>query len=691
VEPVGLLKMDFLGLKTLTVEKDCVELLGARNPRVPEELWDENGMLDPDKIPDDDKETYELFGRGETTGLFQFESDGMKKHLRSLQPERLTDLVAMNALYRPGPMAYIPDFIERKQGRKEVSYDHPEMEPRLKDTYGITVYQEQVMLLSRDLAGFTRGQSDQLRKAMGKKLMNVMAELKELFVKGCLENPKFRIGEWADEKNARNLIEKIWKDWEAFASYAFNKSHSVCYAWIAYQTGYLKAHYPAEFMCAQISSEIGNFDKLPGFVAEAQEMGLELKLPDVNESGAKFVPTSNFKGIRYGLSGIKGVGAAGEIIEAERKKGGPYSGFLDFCVRLAGTAACNKRVLENLTRTGAFSSFEPNRAKLFYNIEYALKKAQQVAKERASAQTSFFDLMAGGEEKLSDAELADSAPFTPTEDLKNERDFLGVYVSGHPIQACRRLISQASTFRSATMASTEEVDEMLKSAPVDSWKKKSNPHLKDERGLKHLDVRMVGILTGCQIKMPRARPDGTPGQKWAILQLDDGTGVVDAFCFAKAWEKYGAKIENAVDRLVMLSGEISYRVSYGDDDRIEKKNPTVGALNFTVREAYLAEDALPMISKALRIRIGRDDPQLIETMRAVGEAAARSPGSLPTVVELKYADGKVVEIDMGESMRIAPTVAFLSELAKTVKQSDTSFSPEGKIYLEPPRPKPWES
>jgi DNA polymerase III alpha subunit len=232
---------------------------------------------------------------------------------------------------------------------------------------------------------------------------------------------------------------------------------------------------------------------------------------------------------------------------------------------------------------------------------------------------------------------------------------------------------------------------MLKSAPVDSWKKKSNPHLKDERGLKHLDVRMVGILTGCQIKMPRARPDGTPGQKWAILQLDDGTGVVDAFCFAKAWEKYGAKIENAVDRLVMLSGEISYRVSYGDDDRIEKKNPTVGALNFTVREAYLAEDALPMISKALRIRIGRDDPQLIETMRAVGEAAARNPGALPTVVELKYADGKVVEIDMGESMRIAPTVAFLSELAKTVKQSDTSFSPEGKIYLEPPRPKPWES
>ncbi len=218
VEPVGLLKMDFLGLKTLTVEKECVKLLGAKNPRVPEFLWDANGYLDPDKIPDDDRLTYELFGRGETTGLFQFESDGMKKHLMALQPERLTDLVAMNALYRPGPMAYIPDFIDRKQGRKVVAYDHPEMEPRLRDTYGITVYQEQVMLLSRDLAGFTRGQSDQLRKAMGKKLMDVMAELKEKFITGCLANEKFRIREWQDEEKARSLIEKIWRDWEAFAS-----------------------------------------------------------------------------------------------------------------------------------------------------------------------------------------------------------------------------------------------------------------------------------------------------------------------------------------------------------------------------------------------------------------------------------------------------------------------------------------
>ncbi|MBQ8125880.1 MAG: DNA polymerase III subunit alpha, partial [Kiritimatiellae bacterium] len=464
VEPVGLLKMDFLGLKTLSVEKECVKLLKECGSPVPPELLNADGELDTDRIPDDDKATYELFGRGETTGLFQFESDGMKKWLIALQPERLTDLVAMNALYRPGPMEYIPTFVDRKQGRQPVTYDHPLMESRLKDTYGVTVYQEQVMLLSRDLAGFTRGESDKLRKAMGKKLMDVMAELKEKFVTGCLANPGFRVDKWADEAEAKKLIEKIWKDWEAFASYAFNKSHAVCYAWVAYQTGYLKAHYPAEFMCAQISSEIGNFDKLPGFVAEAQEIGLELRLPDVNESGARFVPTPDRKGIRYGLGGIKGVGElAAEAIVAERKANGPFTGFMDFCLRMAGSNAVNKRVLENLTRTGAFSTLEPNRAKLFLNIEYALKKAQQKAKEKASAQTNFFDLMAGGEEKASDRELADAPPFVPAEELKFEREMLGVYVSGHPLQSCTQLISSASQVcvRSRQPGSREDAYEFL--------------------------------------------------------------------------------------------------------------------------------------------------------------------------------------------------------------------------------------
>ena len=688
VEPVGLLKMDFLGLKTLTVEKECVELLGANNPRVPEALRDAKGFLDPDKIPDDDKETYELFGRGETTGLFQFESDGMKKWLMALQPEKLTDLVAMNALYRPGPMDYIPTFVRRKQGEEEIVYDHPLMEKYLKDTYGVCVYQEQVMLLSRLMGGFTRGDSDVLRKAMGKKMLDVMEKLKVKFIDGCLKNPEFRIDKWQDEKTARELIDKIWDDWRAFASYAFNKSHAVCYAWVAYQTGFLKAHYPSEFMCAQISSEIGNFDKLPGFVAEAQEMGLELKLPDVNESGSRFVPTSDFKGIRYGLSGIKGVGAAGDAIVEERAKNGPYKGFLDFCIRLAGTSACNKRVLENLTRTGAFSSFETNRAKLYNNIEYALKKAQQRAKEKSSAQASFFDLMSGGEEKISDDELVTTPPFSPAEDLKNERDFLGVYISGHPLQSCRRVISEVATFRAATIANPEAVDELLKPLPVDKWKKKSNPNLKDERGLKHLDVRMVGILSACTVKVPKPRPDGSVGQKWAILQLSDGDEI-DAFCFAKSWEKYSA-IEGAVDKLVLLCGEVSRRVNYEKDDKIEKKKPELGDYNFTVREAYPLEDALPLLSKALRIRLRQDDPELEGKVSGLKSAIASHPGRLAVVIELHYPSGGVVEINLGDAFRVGIGIAFLSELAKIIPQSDTSFAPEEKIYLAPPERKPWE-
>ncbi|MCR5413761.1 MAG: DNA polymerase III subunit alpha [Kiritimatiellae bacterium] len=774
VEPVGLLKMDFLGLKTLTVEKECVMLLGKNNPRVPEALRGADGYLDPDRIPDDDKETYELFGRGETTGLFQFESDGMKKWLIALKPERLTDLVAMNALYRPGPMEYIPTFVKRKQGEEPVSYDHPLMESRLKDTYGVTVYQEQVMLLSRDLAGFTRGESDKLRKAMGKKLMDIMNELKAKFEKGCLENPEFRVGKWADEAEAKKLIEKIWTDWEAFASYAFNKSHAVCYAWVAYQTGYLKAHYPAEFMCAQISSEIGNFDKLPGFVAEAQAIDLDLMLPDVNESGSRFVPTHDAKGIRYGLGGIKGVGEmAAEAIVAEREKNGPYTGFLDFCMRLAGSNAVNKRVLENLTRSGAFSTLEPNRAKLYSNIEYALKKAQQKAREDASAQGNFFDLMSGGAEKYDDSDLADSPVFTPIEDLKSERDLLGVYVSGHPLQSCRRAISELSESctrtrqtgskedavayapfmldRIAKRQTSEETEgeegieadettgedseegekqarspaeDLLLGSKDDDWqlkglarnivrakgevswsdkqafdravnseksrlrrrfdKKELDPLL-----LKRVEVRAVAMLEGCSIKMPKPRPDGSVGEKWAILSLDDGSGRVDAFAYAKCWSAYGEAMEKSVDKLVLVCGEVACRTVYSKEDAF-KEHPTPGDVSLTLKEAYPLETALPAISKSLRLRLEYADPALREKVEAVRDAAEKNPGKLPVSAELRYPDGTVVEIDFGEGCRAAVNVGFLSVIAKYIPQGDMDFRPEHRMSLAPREPKPWE-
>ena len=796
VEPVGLLKMDFLGLKTLTVEKECVNLLGPNNPRVPEFLRGADGCLDPDKIPDDDKETYELFGRGETTGLFQFESDGMKKHLMALQPEKLTDLVAMNALYRPGPMAYIPDFIDRKQGRKPIVYDHNEMELRLKDTYGITVYQEQVMLLSRDLAGFTRGESDKLRKAMGKKLMDIMAELKEKFIKGCLANPKFMTGtaqvdgktlDLTKEDDAKVLIEKIWKDWEAFASYAFNKSHSVCYAWVAYQTGYLKAHYPAEFMCAQISSEIGNFDKLPGFVAEAQAINLELRLPDVNESGSRFVPTPDAKGIRYGLGGIKGVGElAAEAIVAERVKNGPYKGFMDFCMRLAGSNAVNKRVLENLTRTGAFSTLEPNRAKLFNNIEFALKKAQQKAKEEASVQANFFDLMAGGREEASDDELQDCPAFTPVEDLKNERDMLGVYVSGHPLQSCRKIISETSQAcirirqpgektdtlefvrfsldkiakkkpEAEEMPSGEELvqedvptaeaetsdgedDEPVEQAPVlspidellirgkdEDWllkglarnivkakgqvswadkaafdkavnsertklKKRFERKELDPLLLRRLEVRTLAILESCSVKLPKPRPDGSVGEKWAILGLDDGTGQADAMCYANPWKKFNVdgKIENSVDKLVLVCGEVAHRTNYDKED-VLKERPQVGDISFSVKEVYPLEDVLPLFSKGLRIRLRHSDPKIMEKVEAIRSTVQKSPGETSVTLDLVYDNGTIAQIGLGKNNKVSIDLAALSEIDKIIPQSDTTFSTEDQIYFAPREPKPWET
>jgi len=693
VEPVGLLKMDFLGLKTLTVEKECVAILGPNNPRVPKELLDEKGMLDVDKIPDDDQLTYKLFGRGETTGLFQFESDGMKKHLQALQPERLTDLVAMNALYRPGPMAYIPEFIDRKQGRKKVEYDHPEMENRLRDTYGITVYQEQVMLLSRDLAGFTGGQSDMLRKAMGKKLMDVMAQLKEKFVKGCLANPKFRIGKWKEESAAVELIEKIWKDWEAFASYAFNKSHSVCYAWIAFQTGYLKAHFPAEFMCAQISSEIGNFDKLPGFVAEAKDMGLKLELPDVNESGARFVPTADCKGIRYGLGGIKGVGElAANAIVKERDENGPYKGFLDFCMRLAGTPAVNKRVLENLSRTGAFSSFDSNRARFFSNIEYVIRKMQQRAKEKSSSQLDFFGAISGGKDDYSDSELMNVPPFAPAEDLRNERELLGVYVSGSPLDSVSKCVNSVATFKLHQLNDAARLDEMLSSdsVKIDEWKAVRHPNVKDKIALKHLDVRIVAMLTSCSVKMTKPQPNKQPA-KWAVLEVDDDTKSSSVMCFAKTWGKCSV-IEGKVGSLILLSGEVARRIDYGENDKTLKSSPIVGDYAFTVKEVYPLEEALEKLKLTLSISLEYDDQGLIEKVDEIKRIAVDSPGAIPVKIKLSYGGDNVVDIDLGSNFKVNPSMDFLSKLGKVTSQKALHFTlSNDKIYLDESPRKRWQS
>ena len=707
VEPVGLLKMDFLGLKTLSVEKECVELI--RKFRTKEERFPKDGFaedLNPDFIPDDDAETYKLFGRGETTGLFQFESDGMKKYLMELQPVCLSDLVAMNALYRPGPLAYIPNFIRRKwsleppekrgnHDTEPITYDHPLMEKYLKDTYGVTVYQEQVMLLSRLLGGFTRGMSDKLRKAMGKKQLAVMEELKVKFVDGCLANPEFRIDKWKDEKEARKLIDKIWDDWKAFASYAFNKSHAVCYAWVAYQTGYMKAHYPAEFMCAQISSEIGNFDKLPGFVAEADAMGLEVKPPDVNQAYSRFSPVKGEHAIIYGLAGVKGVGeAAADAIVAEREKNGPYKGLMDFCTRLFGAAVVNKRVLENLVKCGAFDSLAAatpgfHRARYFNNLEFVLKRAASRGKERASGQMDMFGMLAPGEDE-NDAELANCPAWPQAQCYKDERDLCGIYLTGHPLGAYEKVLNSLSTFKPS------EPPEIPMMAEIGA-----------ERPLR-VPVRLAGMLKGCMVRMGKPKPKREKGkdvkdafgnvvmlppEPWAILTLDDGGDTeMEALCFAKTYAKFkevnpeNGQEENwlpkVVDQPVLVCGELSHRT----DRDTREETPEI---QFIAREVYRLSDGLRRFSKALHVSMNYDDPDLLKKGAALKALAAQWPGKVKITIDLAWANGTRAEIDSGVP-GVELTAEFLTALNKLQKGEPYSLETVKDIFLEPPELKPWE-
>ncbi len=427
VEDVGLLKMDFLGLKTLSIIKDAVQNIKLSR----------NIEIDIDRIPLDDKATYELYSAGETTGLFQFESDGMKGHLRNLKPTRFEDLIAMNALYRPGPMEYIPSFIKRKHGNEAINYDVPMMRTYLEETYGITVYQEQVMLLSRLLANFTRGESDTLRKAMGKKLRDVMDKLKVKFVDGCKANPKF-VEEVNEKKgDIDKIIEKIWKDWEAFAEYAFNKSHSTCYSYVSYQTAYLKAHYPAEFMAAVLSRNLNDITKVTFFMEECRAMGLDVSGPDVNHSYRNFTVDANGV-VRFGLEGIKGLGgAAVENIIEERQKNGPFKSIFDFVQRVKLTAV-NKKSMESLAYSGAFDGFSNiNREQYFAEedgrafIEKLISFGNLFQTHTASNEMSLF----GGANMIhiETPNIPISPEWNSMHKLEKEKEHIGVYLSSHPL------------------------------------------------------------------------------------------------------------------------------------------------------------------------------------------------------------------------------------------------------------------
>lgn len=491
IEEIGLIKMDFLGLKTLSIIKEA--LSNIRKSKGIE--------LDIDTIPIDDALTYEVFSKGATVGTFQFESAGMQKHLQALQPTQFEDLIAMNALYRPGPMQYIPQFVNRKHGREKIEYPFPEMEKRLKDTYGITVYQEQVMLLSRDLAGFTRGQSDELRKAMGKKLVDKMQDLRVKFMAGC-------------EKNGfgpKQKLEQIWSDWAEFAKYAFNKSHATCYSWIAYQTAYLKAHYPAEFMAANLTRNRDDIAEVGKFMDECKAMGMHVLGPDVNESDLTF--TVNQSGnIRFGLGGIKGVGEGAVIaIVEERKKNGRYKSVFDFIERVNLTS-CNKRTIESLALCGAFDSFSDIKREQFmaYNakselvLDTILRYGNRYQADMAMIKNSLFG---GGDAiEITKPEIPYTPEWSPLERLNKERDLIGMYLSAHPLDEFEL-----------------EINHICNTTTSD---------LKDLPPLQGKQLRIGGMVTNTRIGTSKA------GNPYGIFTLEDYAGAFEFALFGPNFVEY---------------------------------------------------------------------------------------------------------------------------------------------------------
>lgn len=490
IEDTGLIKMDFLGLKTLSIIKEAVENIRIRRGET----------IDIDNIPIDDPATYKLYSEGKTIGTFQFESGGMQKYLRELQPTAFEDLIAMNALYRPGPMDYIPDFIDRKHGRKPIVYDIPVMEKYLKETYGITVYQEQVMLLSRLLADFTRGESDGLRKAMGKKLKDKLDELKPKFIEG-------------GKKNGHDpaILDKIWLDWEKFASYAFNKSHATCYSWVAYQTAYLKANYPAEYMAAVMSRNISNITEITKFMDECKAMGIEVLGPDVNESNLKFTvnPSGN---IRFGLGAVKGVGeGAVQCIMKERQENGPYKGIFDFVQRV-NLNTCNKKNIESLALAGGLDSFPEVKREQYFAannkgetfIETLVRYGNKYQTDKAFAANSLF----GGDNEVDIAtpEIPPADRWSDLERLNKEKELVGIYLSAHPLDEYAIVLNHICNTRMAD--------------------------LEDKEPLRNKDLTMGGMVTAVR------KGIGKTGNPYAFVKIEDYSGSAELAFFGSDWVNF---------------------------------------------------------------------------------------------------------------------------------------------------------
>jgi DNA polymerase-3 subunit alpha len=606
VEAVGLLKMDFLGLKTLSIIKDAIQF-----------IKESKGVdIDIDKIPLDDTQTFELYARGDTTALFQFESPGMKKYLRTLKPNRFEDLIAMNALYRPGPLEYIPSFVNRKHGREKIEYDIPEMEEYLRDTYGITVYQEQVMLLSQKLAGFTKGQADSLRKAMGKKLIDVMNKMKAQFVEGCSKRGY-------DQKK----VEKIWSDWEAFAQYAFNKSHSTCYAYVSYQTAYLKAHYPSEFMAAVLSRNLSDIKKITLFMDECRRMGTQVLGPDVNESNYKFTVMPNGD-IRFGLGAIKGVGEAAVQNIIETRKNGRFKDIFDFVERV-NLQSVNKKNVEALVIAGALDNLGKIERGQYFNpdskgvafIEQLVRYGSKAQQEKNNVQQTLFGGTDSGFE-IQKPEYPQVEGWSKLENLNKEKELIGIYLSAHPLDDFRL---EVETFCNTTLA-----------------------EMKDPTQLNGKDISIGGIVSEAKV-LPTKK-----GTFYGRITIEDFTDSYEITLFGRDFENNRKFF--FVGYPLMIKG------------RFEASKFRPGEVEFQVRTIQMLSDVREEYIKKLTLTLFVDElnDELIDQIKIISKE-----NSGKVQLKLKVIDPKSrVSLEMfSRSLRIS----ISNDLINHLKKMDINF------------------
>lgn len=571
IEEAGVLKMDFLGLKTLSILKTALDLIKQNH----------NGLeIDLDSIPLDDEKTYNLYQRGETNATFQFESPGMQKYLRELKPDKFGDLIAMNALYRPGPMSYIPKFVARKHGREEVVYDIPEMKEYLEETYGITVYQEQVMLLSQSLAGFTKGEADILRKAMGKKDRKTLDKMKSTFMDGAMA-----------KGTGKEILEKVWTDWEAFAQYAFNKSHSTCYAFVAYQTAYLKAHYPSEYMAA-VLNHAAVIEKITFFMEECKRMGLKVLGPDINESLKGFAV--NKKGeIRFGLGGLKGVGeAAIEALIEERKKNGAYKDIFDFIKRVSQRAA-NKKSIESLVYSGAFDCFtDIHRAQYFYvsngeaanGIEKIIRFGNVYQTNKQSTVNSLFGDTAMPE--IATPKLPACEAWSLTEKLDYEKEVTGMFMSGHPLDNFKFELKYYG------IMPLSEFNEVKDSATLIAANANRN-------------FRIAGLVTDAQHRMTKT------GREFGSLTIEDFSGKTEIMLWADDYVRCKNYLEKGKNLLIngffknrYNSDQYEFKVSTMNLLEMAKQNMT-RQVDINIEPASITKEFVSFVEKNVRANPGK--------------------------------------------------------------------------------------